>query len=221
MAVISHWVPSIGAPGARSGRHWRDFLVIIAAIIAAVLTIVDPGTALAQSSVDDDEIYVPELRTSGRTLIGAGAGIGFFDGVCGGCRGRGGLALELYGGWQFHPRVALILDVWSTVHFLPADGNNPGITGYTAVTASVQTWITPIVFTRLGAGGGAAYLVSKRDDVFDPGPSLSLTVGGELGHRKRTGVDLSIRIAGGPINRREIIDSVFYSLAAMISYHRN
>jgi len=96
-----------------------------------------------------------------------------------------------------------------------------GVAGYTAVTVAAQTWITPIVFTRVGLGLGAASIVSKVANTFEPGPAVSVTVGGELGHRKRSGIDLSIRLSGGPVDSSQIGESIFYSLAAMISYHRN
>ena len=192
---------------------------VIATIIAAFLTI--GATAVAQTADTDGEIHIPELRSPPRLLVGAGGGLGFLNGTCDDCRSLGGIALEFYVGYKFHRRVALLFDTWTTAHFLPADSDNPGVTGYVVGTAAVQAWITPIVFVRAGVGLGALAVSSRRSDVFDHGPGMSLVVGGEIGHRKNSGIDLSARFSGGPSQYSDFSAPLFYTIGFVITYHRN
>jgi hypothetical protein len=192
----------------------------LAGLLAAAALAVEPGPTAAQP-IDEDELYIPEFRSAGRKLVGAGFGIGMFDGRCAECPAKGGLAIELYGGWQLHPRLAVLADVGWTVHPLPADGDNPGLAGYLSATAAAQVWIVPQLYIRLGLGAGAVAIVASGGSSFDPGPGLILSVGGELGHRPDSGIDLSLRGAGSQVNPDAAGEFLFFSAGALVGYHRN
>jgi hypothetical protein len=178
------------------------------------------GADVAHAQHASDEIYIPELRPGGRKILGAGGGIGMFSGRCGQCQTKAGLALELYGGYQITDRVAIIGHFWSTIHLLPFD-TNPGIAGYFTTTAAVQVWITPMVYLRGGLGLASFAVASDLGSGFDLGPGMLLSVGGELGHRPDSGVDLALTGAGSAILSDELGDFAFLSAAALVSYHRN
>lgn len=187
----------------------------------AAVVLVMLGAAEARAQVDtSDEIYIPELRSGGRKLVGFGFGIGMFRGGCGQCLTKGGFAVELYGGYQITERVAVIGHFWSTMHVLPFD-TNPGLAGYVSTTAAAQVWITPTLYLRGGLGGAAFAVLSDLGSGFDAGPGLMLTVGGELGHRPGSGVDLGLATAGSAIQSSDLGDFTFLSAAALVSYHRN
>ncbi len=195
-------------------------------VAAATWLLVLTSTQMASAEddyefVDLDDIHVPELRTPPRLIIGAGGGLGGINGFCDECRLLGAAAFEVYAGWKFHRRVAVLFDSWTTVHFLPADGKNPGFTGTLANTFALQTWITPVVFVRAGLGIGGLWVMSSDVDEYDHGPAISLVVGGELGHRKNSGIDLSLRFSGGPAQYSDPSAPFLYSFAAVITYHRN
>jgi hypothetical protein len=190
---------------------------VVGAVVVVVLAGAGPAEVIAE---DDDEIYVPELRSGGRKIVGAGFGIGMFSGDCQECLTKGGVAVEIYGGYQLTERLALLGYLWSTIHVLPVD-TNPGAAGYVSTTAAAQVWITPTLYLRGGLGVASFAVASRLGNGLDLGPGLILSVGGELGHRPGSGIDLSLTGAGSAVQSSELGDFFFLSAAALVSYHRN
>lgn len=197
---------------------WDSWRGGVGAALALAIAAAGSTEAVAQDS--GDEVYIPELRSGGRKLVGAGFGIGMFSGNCDECLTKGGLAIEIYGGYQLTERFAVIGHWWSTIHLLPVD-TNPGAAGYVSTTASAQVWITPTVYLRGGLGVASFAVLSRAGNGLDLGPGLILSVGGELGHRPRSGIDLGLTGAGSAVQSSELGDFYFLSAAALVSYHRN
>lgn len=189
-------------------------------VVLALAAVGADVTAASAQQAEEEEIYIPELRSGGRKLIGGGFGIGMFSGDCADCLTKGGVAVELYGGYQLSERVAVIGHYWSTIHVLPFD-TNPGVAGYFSTTASAQVWITPTLYLRGGLGVASFAVLSDQASGFDLGPGLVLSVGGELGHRPSSGIDLSLAGAGSAVQSSALGDFLFLSAAALVSYHRN
>lgn len=188
----------------------------------AALAWLAPRSAVAQETgSEEEELYIPELRSAGRPIIGAGFGIGMFDASCDNCASKTGLAVEAYGGWQFHRRVAVLADASWTIHLLPVDGDNRGVAGGLSLSAAAQVWINPQLYIRAGIGAGGLAAIAESDSGLDLGPGVILGVGGELGHRPDHGIDLSVRGAGSSISDADLGDFLVFSAAAMVSYHHN
>ena len=204
-------------------------------LVGLALVVGAPGAARAQEAADQDEdedtvealepIYVAELRLPGRLVIGFDFGIGFVDATCGGCYPIGGLAVAGFAGVQVSSRVALLADVWSVNHLLPADEERSGLAIHAINTAAARVWLLPRLWLQGGAGLGWFNITADRDG-FLFGPSAMIAVGGEPGHKRCSGIDLSLRI-GGSIVRDESdgADSgdrmLLYSAAAVVGYHWN
>lgn len=198
-----------------------------AAVIAMLLALA--GTAHAQSEGDQLEdlsepVYVAELRAPGRLVIGFDFGIGFIDATCGGCYPRGGLSLDGFAGVQVARRVALLADVWTVNHLLATDDQQrSGIAIHAIQTAAARVWIMPRLWVQAGGGLGWFNITSDRDG-FLFGPAAMIAVGGEPGHRRCSGIDLSLRIGGTRV-REESEDSrghmLLYGATAVVGYHWN
>lgn len=164
-----------------------------------------------------------ELRLPGRLVIGFDFGIGVLDATCGGCYARGGLALDGFAGVQVAPRVALLADVWTVNHLLPSDEERSGIAIHAVNTAAARVWLIPRLWLQAGAGLGWFNITADRDG-FLFGPSAMVAVGGEPGHRRCSGIDLSLRIGGTRV--RDDSDeagghTLLYSATAVVGYHWN
>jgi hypothetical protein len=196
------------------------------AAIAILLALV--GTAHADEEAEEEDlsepVYVAELRPPGRLVIGFDFGIGFIDATCGGCYVRGGLSLDGFAGVQVARRVALLADVWTINHLLSSDDQErSGVAIHAIQTAAARLWITPRLWVQAGGGLGWFNITADHEG-FLFGPAAILAVGGEPGHRRCSGIDLSLRIGG----TRVLAESegsgdhmLLYSAAAVIGYHWN
>lgn len=196
-----------------------------------------PGAALAQGEAEDadeiaalEPIYVAELRTPGRLVIGFDFGIGFIDATCGGCAPVGGLSLDGFAGVQVARRVALLAEVWTINHLLPTedDGDRQGIAIHALNTAAARVWLIPRLWLQAGAGLGWFNITADRDG-FLFGPTAMIAVGGEPGHKRCSGIDLSLRIGGTRVRDDSGDDAdsgaaghmLLYSAVAVVGYHWN
>lgn len=200
----------------------RPLLLFVALAVGA------PGAARAQGEAEEAEealepIYVAELRLPGRLVIGFDFGIGFFDATCGGCFPLGGLSLDGFAGVQVSRRVALLADLWTINHLVPTEEERSGIAIHAHHTAAVRVWLAPRLWLQGGAGLGWFNITADRDG-FLFGPTGMVAVGGEPGHKRCNGIDLSLRI-GGTVVRDETDDSggrmLLYSATAVVGYHWN
>jgi hypothetical protein len=209
-------------------RCWPAAL-LVAALGAA-------PAARAQEPEDDvirepppPPVYVAELRAAGRAVIGLDFGIGVLDAVCDGCYSEGGLSLDGFGGVQITPRLALLVDAWALMHLVAGDRNQTGGAAHALATAGPRVWIDPRLWVQagLGAGGLLATGAGARSGA-DFGPAAMLAVGGEPGHRRCSGIDLSVRIGATRV-AGEALDAdsaagdtvLLYSIAAVVGFHWN
>ena len=199
-------------------------------LVGIALVVGAPGAAHAQGEAEDAEealepIYVAELRLPGRLVIGFDFGIGFVDATCGGCYPIGGLSIDGLAGVQLSGRVALLADVWMVNHLLPSGEEESGIAIHALQTAAARVWLAPRFWLQGGAGLGWFNVTADRDG-FLFGPAAMIAVGGEPGHKRCSGIDLSLRI-GGSIVRDESPGAssgdrmLLYSAAAVVGYHWN
>jgi hypothetical protein len=187
------------------------------------------STAHAQDEAEDAEdlsepVYVAELRPPGRLVIGFDFGIGFIDATCGGCYPRGGLSLDGFAGVQVARRIALVADVWTVNHLLATDDQQrSGIAIHAVQSAAARVWIMPRLWVQAGGGLGWFNITADRDG-FLFGPAAMIAVGGEPGHKRCSGTDLSLRIGGTRV-RDESEDGgghmLIYSATAVVGWHWN
>jgi hypothetical protein len=202
---------------------WR---ALAAALVGVSLGAGSTSADEAGEEVWEEEpppVYVAELRGPVRKLIGFDFGLGIYDGFCSDCLMVGALSAGFQTGLQIAPRVALIAEVWSLLHLLPADSADArGFTAHSIVTAGARVWLQPTLWIQSGLGAGAVSIVGPIDDVAI-GPSATLSIGSELRHRPTSGIDLALKLGGtwysedGEPNDGDIL----YNLAAAIGYHWN
>jgi hypothetical protein len=211
-----------------------------AALLVAVLA--PPAAAQERRPADPDDeavrepppppLYVAALREPGRAVIGLDFGLGMFDAVCSGCYAEGGISLSGFGGAQLTRRVALLADVWALMHLIAQDMNETGAAAHAMATAGARVWIIPRLWVQAGIGAGClAVTGTGPDDGVDGGPSALLAIGGELGHKRTSGIDLSVRIGAtrlagdrGSTDADDPDDGdavLLYSIAAVVGYHWN
>jgi hypothetical protein len=180
-----------------------------------------PAQSLAQDEVEDEPppVYVAELRTAGRLVIGFDFGIGLIDATCDGCYSVGGLSMDGFAGLQLTPRLALVADAWSMLHLLATDTEDSGIASHGLGTAGARVWLAPKLWIQGGLGGGL-FSAGPRGSGALLGPGAMLAVGGEPGHRRCSGIDLSARL-GGTLLSDEGERLLLYSIAAVVGYHWN
>lgn len=191
----------------------------------------DPGDEDVVHEAPPPPVYVARLRAPGRAVVGLDFGIGVLDAVCSRCYAEGGISLDGFAGAQLAPRVALVVDAWSLFHLIAADSGAPGVAAHAIATAGARVWLVPRLWVQAGLGGGGL-LVSgggDGDSGADFGPAAMFAVGGELGHKQFSGIDLSIRIGGSRVRAgRDDTDGagsgdrvLIYSAAAVAGYHWN
>ena len=171
-----------------------------------------------------DEVYVAELRLPGRLVIGFDFGIGMLDATCGGCYAVGGLSLDGFAGVQVAPRLAILGEVWALNHLIAADDERSGLAIHGIGAAAARVWLDPRLWLQAGAGAGGL-IGTGRGGGSTWGPAAMISVGGEPGHKRCSGIDLSLRL-GGTIMRDEMSESgtgriLVYNIAAMVGYHWN
>ena len=191
----------------------------------------DPGDEDVVHGPPPPPAYVARLRAPGRAVVGLDFGIGLLDAVCGGCFAEGGISLDVYAGAQLAPRVALVVDAWSLFHLIAAENTGgPGVAAHAIATAGARVWLVPRLWVQAGLGGGGLLIAGgPGDGGADFGPAAMFAVGGELGHKQFSGIDLSIRIGGSrvrvgsdPTDAGGSGDRVLvYSVAAVAGYHWN
>lgn len=185
------------------------------------------GTAHAQDDEFVDEpppppLYVAELRQPGRAVLGLDFGIGTVDAVCSGCYAEGGLSLDVFAGVQATRRVAVLAEAWSLIHLIALDGDRTGVATLALATAAARVWVIPRLWIQAGAGGGWFMVAGTDEDGVDVGPAAAFAVGGELGHQRCSGIDLSIRMGGAGIPDDDTGDRVLvYNVAAVVGFHWN
>jgi hypothetical protein len=208
--------------------------------LAAAISAGAPRAAAQDAHDPDDEDvvheppppppYVARLRPPGRAVIGLDFGLGMLDAVCGGCYAEGGISLDGFAGAQVSRRVALLADAWSLAHLIAADDGGGGVAAHAIATAAARVWIVPRLWVQAGLGGGWLLVAGGGDDGgAEFGPAAMFAVGGELGHRRWSGIDLSVRMGGSKVrvSRGEggASDSdesvLLYSLAAVVGFHWN
>jgi hypothetical protein len=205
----------------------------VTAALAAMLAV--PGAAAGQPApaAEDEEfvdearpapVYVAELRAPRRAVFGLDFGLGVLDAVCGGCYAEGGLSLDLFAGVQLAPRVALLADAWALSHLVAGDDNQSGVAALVIASVGARVWVVPRLW--LQAGAGAAWLVTSGapagGDDADVGPGAMVAIGGELGHQRWSGIDLSLRMGGTRLAAGDEGDDVLvYSIAAVVGFHWN
>lgn len=209
-----------------------------AALLIAVVAVPRAAAQERQPAGEDDDvvrgpppppIYVAALREPGRRVVGLEFGIGMLDAVCGGCYAEGGLSLSGFGGAQLTRRVALLADVWALMHLIAEDMNESGVAAHALATAGARVWIIPRLWVQAGIGaGGLVVTGTSADNGLDAGAAGMLAVGGELGHERSSGIDLSLRIgatrlAGEPGSTDEDDGgaALLYSIAAVVGFHWN
>ncbi len=207
-----------------------------AAALLLAVSIAAPRAAAQEPEEDDvvnepppPPVYVAELRAPWRAVLGLDFGLGMLDAVCDGCYAEGGISLNGFGGAQLTPRLALLADAWALMHLIAGDMNDTGAAAHGLATAGARVWIIPRLWVQAGIGAGGLFVGGAGDqDGVDLGPAAMIAVGGEPGHRRSSGIDLSIRIgatrlAGEPGEA----DSgggdavLLYSIAAVVGYHWN
>jgi hypothetical protein len=198
--------------------------------LAVLTTLAAPAAARAEDNVvygeEPPEIYVPQLRSAPRKLIGFDFGLGMYDAFCDGCGMTGGLSAGFSAGVQLTRRLAVLGDIWSLLHLLPADApEERGVAAHSLTTAAARIWLRPTLWLQGGAGAGWLTVAGARDD-FLVGVGGSLAIGGELKHRPGSGIDLALRLGSSwfPSNDGEIgglREEVVYNVAGAIGYHWN
>jgi hypothetical protein len=202
----------------------------VRAALPVIALLLSARTAAAQEEeelVDEKPpppVYVAELRQPARAVLGLDFGIGMVDPVCAGCYAEGGLSLGVFAGVQATRRVAVLAEGWSLVHLIATDGDQTGVATLALATAAARVWVMPRLWIQAGAGGGWLLVAGSPGDAdgVDFGPAAALAIGGEPGHRRCSGIDLSIRIGGATIPDDDGGDRVLiYNLAAMVGFHWN
>jgi len=191
----------------------------------------DPGDEDVVHEPPPPPVYVARLRAPGRAVVGLDFGIGLLDAVCSGCFAEGGISLDVYAGAQLAPRVALVVDAWSLFHLIAAGNTGgPGVAAHAIATAGARVWLVPRLWVQAGVGGGGLLVAGgPGDGGTDYGPAAMFAVGGELGHKRFSGIDLSIRIGGSRVRAgSDDTDAggsgervLVYSVAAVAGYHWN
>jgi hypothetical protein len=203
----------------------------IAVAAVALLAVVGLGgaTAGAQPSgtyVSDplEEAQRPPppeagFRTPPGFVIGFDVGIGVLGGFCDECRSTlGGASLDLFSGALIGRRIAVLADLWSLMHLLPADSDERGVVAHTMATVGAQVWLTPALWVRGGIGAGLFSVMARGDDEHSMGPAAAVAVGNELQHLSGSSIDVSIRLGGG---RHEYAGdpALLYDLSAQVGWH--
>ena len=202
------------------------------AVLGAALA---PGVASAQDDPrpvaevpasevpHEPEPYLAELRLPWRPVIGFDFGIGVMDLVCSGCSSRGSLHVDLFGGVQVSPRVALLAEVWSMLHLLASDENDDsGLTAHTITHAGARVWLAPRLWVQGGAGMGLFTADQGDDHVRVRGPAAAIAIGSEPGHRPCSGIDISLRVGGTRVDLGgEVGHTLLYSVGAAVGFHWN
>ena len=175
--------------------------------------------------VEPPPVHIPEFREPGRFVIGFNVGIVVIDAVCEGCAAIGGLSTDIYSGVHVTPRLSLVGDLWAANHLLPTDGENKGLASHVLGTAAAQFWITPELFVRAGIGAAGFVVLAEQGDSVDFGPGAALTLGGEPGHKPRSGIDVAMRLGASwlrisdPSGASE--KALFYNIAFVVGWHWN
>jgi hypothetical protein len=195
-------------------------LVVLAAPRSAGAQQTDEDKELAR--LLEEEVYVAELRQPGRLVVGFDFGIGFIDATCGGCYPRGGLSLDGFVGVQVARRLALLADVWTVNHLVARDeqARESGIAIHAIQTAAARVWIVPRLWVQAGGGLGWFNITADHDG-FLFGPAGMIAVGGEPGHKRCNGIDLSLRIGGTRVRDDAADHMLLYSATAVVGYHWN
>ena len=207
---------------------------LVAAALALVLGGVVPAARAQEAEgaaaeeevyvVDEDPpppVYTAELRLPGRLVIGFDFGIGLIDAVCSGCASIGGLSLDSFAGVQVTRRVAILGDVWGMFHLLATDGEETGVATHALATAGSRVWITPRFWLQGGLGGGLFSSGGRGEGGSSLGPAAVLAIGGEPGHQRCSGIDLSLRVGGTLFGDDEEGRAFLYNVAAVVGYHWN
>lgn len=181
--------------------------------------------AAAQDYVDEEEpapVYVAELRTPGRAVLGLDFGIGVLDAVCSGCYAEGGVSLDFFAGVQVARRAALVADGWALTHLIATDSDQSGIATLAIATAGPRVWLAPRFWIQGGVGGGWLLVSGAGSgDGAEFGPGAMLAAGGEPGHKRCSGIDLSLRMGGIRGSDDAGDPLLLYSIAAVVGYHWN
>lgn len=229
--------PAAPCPGNSPGRPWRRAIDRAAVAsdpyqvatprllpaIALALAIAAGGPSPATAATDlptEEDLYLPSLRTATRLAVGFDFGVGIFDASCSACEYLGGLSLDVYGGVLVSPRVALLVELWTLAHLLPADREGTsGLALHSFATLQGRLWMLPEVWMGAGVGAGALSVTSGEDAGTGLGPALVLSLGTEVHHRPDTGVDLALRLGVTFLeddNRRSF---ELYQIAATVGWH--
>ncbi|RMH39520.1 MAG: hypothetical protein D6689_16260 [Deltaproteobacteria bacterium] len=215
---------------ARAGRRARGQ---VGAALAALIALAAPppaaaqrnGTVVSDPAEQDDDFYVPELRSPLRSDVGFDIGLGLIGATCAGCeRALGGLALDLYGGALVTRRIAVLAAADTVLHLLPVDApEDRGLVSHTTFTANARVWAMPQVWLQAGAGAGLLRVDGSADDGSDWGPVASLAVGREVDHRPARGVNVTVRAWLGRYDDEDDAGAAtritLYSVAASVGWH--
>lgn len=202
--------------------------VVVALVLLGRVAAADEDTrpsmeVPASEVTEDPEPYLADFRLPGRLVIGFDFGIGAFDLTCGDCAGKGSLHVDLFAGVQVARRVALLAEGWSMMHLLPTDErDHNGLATHTIATAAARVWLMPRLWLQGGAGVGWLTTDQGGDHVRIHGPAAVVAIGGEPGHKPCSGIDLSLRIGGTPVDiGGDVGRTLLYSVGAAVGFHWN
>lgn len=204
----------------------RAVAVLVGALLCARSAAADdPRPVVLVPAADltpEEEPYLADFRRPWRLVIGFDFGIGVIDLVCAGCHSLGGLHVDVFAGVQVARRVALLAEVWSLVHLLPADDPDNGLAAHTLATAGSRVWVAPRLWVQAGGGIGRFTAEQAGPNEEEHGPAAVLAVGGEPGHRWCSGIDLSLRAGGTLVDGGDAAGRVFlYNIGAAVGFHWN
>jgi hypothetical protein len=137
------------------------------------------------------------------------------------------VSLDGFAGVQVSRRVALLADIWTINHLLPTDEEENGIAIHSIDSAGARVWLNPRLWLQAGAGLGWFNITADHDG-FLFGPAAMIAVGGEPGHKRCSGIDLSLRIGGTRVRDEsegegsgDTRHMLLYSATAVVGYHWN
>lgn len=170
---------------------------------------------------DLEPVYVADYRAPGHLAIGFDFGVGVLGGTCSGCdRGLGGLALDVFAGAQLTPRLAVVGDLWTIIHLLPADSaDSRGVATHTFATAAARFWALPELWLQAGVGGAAFRVDGSREDQSDLAPAFAVSIGGEVEHRPTRSIALTARLGVGRYEDDDGSPTTLYNIAAVVGWH--
>jgi len=177
--------------------------------------VIDPG------STETEPAYLPEYRQPIRFVIGFDIGLGVLGGLCGGCdHNLGGVSADFFAGAQLTRRLAVIGELLSVAHMLPADSaDDRGVATHTFATVAARFWATPELWLQTGVGAATFRVDGSSDDQGELAPAFALAIGGELDHAPTRTISLAAHLGMGIYEDDDGSSTGLYNIAVVVGWH--